>query len=139
MSEIELSEDSIRIMMDSRENGEVLSCIPRVQILTVSQVVGEGGPTRYPVKISDRRYTAHGLLSLEFSPLITDGTIGENCIIEVNKKYFAYPLIDQGITFVVIHDFEVVDSEQDRIGEPIPIYWYRDSDILNILNNQSNE
>ena len=111
MSEIELSEDSIRIMMDSRENGEVLSCIPRVQILTLSRVVGEGGLTHYPVKISDGRYVAHGLLSPEFSHLIADGTIGENCIIEV-KEYFAYPLIDQGITFVVIHDFDVVDSEQ---------------------------
>ena len=70
MSEGDLSEDSIRIMMDTRNppyesgtistntrdtefNNERLSTFPRLQILTIRQISREGYPPRHPVTISD--------------------------------------------------------------------------------------
>ena len=141
MSEGDLSEDSIRIMMDTRNppyesgtistntrdtefNNERLSSFPRLQILTIRQISREGYPPRHPVTISDGRYQAHGLLSPNLNHLINDGIIHENCIITVNE-YFAHASTQFGATIIIILDCDVVESHQHRIGNPLPIYWYR--------------
>ena len=69
-------------------------------------------------------YQAHGLLSPNLNHLINDGIIHENCIITVNE-YFAHASTQFGATIIIILDCDVVESHQHRIGNPLPIYWYR--------------
>ena len=127
-------------MMDTRDshtNGELHSTIsrdtdanganyPNLQILTIRQISREGGSLpRYPVTLSDGRNQSHGLLSPNLNHLIDDGSIHVNCVITVNE-FFAHAPIEFGVTLIVILDCDVLYSHMDRIGNPVPLYWYRD-------------
>jgi hypothetical protein len=79
MLQTELSADSIRIMMDNRKeehDGEFLTCNPRLQILSISEIDRrEGLRHRYRVVISDSRYMANGVLSADLDHLVDDGVL----------------------------------------------------------------
>ena len=140
MSDNFLSEYALNLMMDTRynhRNGELRSTIardtdangayfPNLQILTIRQISREGGSVpRYPVTISDGHYQSHGLLSPNLNHLIDDGFIHENCVISVNE-FFAHAPIEFGATLIVILDCDVLYSHSQRIGNPVPLYWYRE-------------
>ena len=77
MLQTELSADSLRIMMDNREeehDGEFLTCNPHLQILSIHEIARrEGLRHRYRVVLSDSRYMANGVLSADLDHLVDDG------------------------------------------------------------------
>ena len=79
MSQTELSADSIRIMMDTREeehNGEFLTCYPRLQILSIREIARREGLRHcYRVLLSDSQYMANGVLSADLNHLVEDGIL----------------------------------------------------------------
>ena len=79
MLQTELTADSIRIMMDNREeehDGEFLTCNPRLQILSIIEIDRrERLRHRYRVVLSDSRYMANGVLSADLDHLVDDGVL----------------------------------------------------------------
>ena len=131
MLQTELSADSLRIMMDNREeehDGEFLTCNPRLQILSIREIARrEGLRHRYRVVLSDSRYMANGVLSADLDHLVEDGVLKKNCVVEV-KLFASYCSFELVATMIVIMDLDVVGEPEDRIGGPAPIYWFRLND-----------
>ena len=131
MLQTELIADSIRIMMDNREeehDGEFLTCNPRLQILSIIEIDRrEGLRHRYRVVLSDSRYMANGVLSADLDHLVDDGVLKKNCVVEV-KLFASYCVSEIVATMIVIMDLDVVGETEDRIGYPTPIYWFRLND-----------
>ena len=134
-----LSADSIRIMMDNREeehNGEFLTCNPCLQILSISEIdMREGLRHRYCVVLSDSQYMANGVLSADLDHLVddgvlkktVDGVLKKNCVVKV-KLFASYCVSEIVATMIVIMDLDVVGETEDRIGCPAPIYWFQLND-----------
>ena len=123
----ELSEDSIRIMMDTQDeihNGEYLTCYPRLQILSIQDFSeGESIP-RHRVVLSDGLFMAHGILPSDMNQRIFSGSIYVDCIIKVNV-YSVHLAYNIGTTFIIILDLDVIGERSEIIGCPLPLYWYR--------------
>ncbi|KAA1469388.1 replication factor-a protein [Dentipellis sp. KUC8613] len=108
-----------RLQFDDKDDVELWSSTPVVQILSVRQVPSPSSNTsRYRLIISDGAFFLQSMLATQLNHLVEEGVVVKNSIIRVERMSCNYI---QGKRLVVILGLETVQKEAEKIGDPKPI------------------